>query len=172
MLCVTIGSIRVLNLYVPNGEGVQSEKYKYKLNWLTALDVFLKEELKKYSQLIVLGDFNIAPAAIDVYDPRLWEGHVLFSELERQAFQQLLQVGFVDCFRQLSPEEKAYSWWDYRMGAYRRNHGLRIDHVLASQALSARCERCYIEKTPRGWERPSDHAPVVAEFKGSLKGSP
>ncbi len=164
VLGVTIGSVRLLNLYVPNGESVESEKFKYKLNWLTKLDLFLKNELKKYPQLIVLGDFNIAPAEIDVHDPKRWEGQVLFSTPERQAFQALLQVGFSDCFRQLSPDEKSYSWWDYRMNAYKRNMGLRIDHVLASKPLSLLCEQCYIDQSPRSWERPSDHAPVVAEF--------
>jgi exodeoxyribonuclease-3 len=164
VLCVTIGDVRVLDIYIPNGESVESEKYQYKLNWLRHLDVFLQAELKKYPKMIVLGDFNIAPQEIDVHDPKQWDGHVLFSPLERQAFQAMLGVGFVDCYRQLLPAEKQYSWWDYRMNAFKRNIGLRIDHILASHALAPRCIRCSIDKAPRSWERPSDHAPVMAEF--------
>ena len=164
VLSATIGSLRVLNLYVPNGESVDSEKYQYKLRWLDKLDLFLKQELEKYPHMIVLGDFNIAPAAIDVHDPALWDGRVLCSDKERQAFQAMLALGFTDCFRYLSPDEVGYSWWDYRMGALRRNMGLRIDHVLASTKLAANCKKCYIDKAPRMLERPSDHAPVVAEF--------
>lgn len=164
VLAVTIDDIRVLNLYVPNGESVTSEKFQYKLNWLQKFDCFLKRELEKHPKMVVLGDFNIAPHDIDVHDPKRWEGQVLFSEPERNAFNQMLQVGFHDCFRKLNPEEKNFSWWDYRLNAFKRNMGLRIDHILASSVLSAQCVRCYIDKAPRTWERPSDHAPVVAEF--------
>jgi exodeoxyribonuclease III len=164
ILGITLGDIRVLDLYVPNGEGVLSEKYQYKLNWLNKLDGFLKEELKKYPKIIVLGDFNIAPQEMDVHDSRLWDGQVLFSGPERKAFSDMLQVGFQDCFRKLNPVESAFTWWDYRMNAFKRNMGLRIDHILASNTLSSECIKCYIDKSPRAWERPSDHAPVVAEF--------
>jgi exodeoxyribonuclease-3 len=164
VLCATIGDIRVLNIYVPNGESVGSEKYQYKLNWLNKLDLFLQQQLKIYPKMLVLGDFNIAPAEIDVHDPAAWDGQVLFSQPERQAFQAMLAVGFRDCFRMTQPTEQAYSWWDYRMNAFKRDIGLRIDHILASQPLANRCTRCYIDKLPRTWERPSDHAPVVAEF--------
>lgn len=164
VLCAEIGDICVLNLYVPNGESVGSDKYKYKLNWLHKLDLFLKQDLKKHKKLVILGDFNIAPEEIDVHDPKHWEGSVLFSEPERNAFKEMLAVGFVDCFRERHPEEKAYSWWDYRMNAFKRKMGLRIDHILASEELSKKCTDCYVDKIPRGWERPSDHAPVVATF--------
>ena len=164
ILAVTVNDMRVINLYIPNGESVASEKYQYKLNWLNKLTAFLKTELKKYPKPIILGDFNIAPAAIDVHDPAMWEGHVLFSDLERKAFQEILAVGFADCFRQLKPTDQSYSWWDYRMNGFKRNLGLRIDHILASQALMAVCQSCHIDKAPRALERPSDHAPVVAEF--------
>lgn len=164
VLAATIGDVRVINLYIPNGDSVGSEKYQYKLNWLSKLDLFLKQELLKYPKLIVLGDFNIAPAEIDVHDPAQWDGRVLFSSLERQAFQAMLQAGFVDCFRQLHPEKNSYSWWDYRMNAFKRNMGLRIDHIIASHTLAPLCGDCRIEATPRTHERPSDHAPVVAEF--------
>lgn len=165
VLGVTVGDMRVLNLYVPNGENVFSKKYDYKLTWLKNLDSFLKEELRKHSKMIVLGDFNIAPEEIDVYNPKRWQGHVLFSELERKAFREMLQLGFDDCFRLFNPDEKVFSWWDYRFNAFKRGMGLRIDHILVSQALSKNCVKCYVDKAPRGWERPSDHAPVVAEFR-------
>lgn len=164
VLGVTLGDIRIIDLYVPNGESVTSEKYQYKLNWLKKLDLWLKHELSIHPKVIILGDFNIAPAEIDVHDPAAWSGQVLFSQPERQAFQDMLTVGFHDCFREQAPEECAYSWWDYRMNAFKRNMGLRIDHILASHALAAACTQCYIDKFPRTWERPSDHAPVVAEF--------
>lgn len=165
VICATVGDIRVINLYVPNGESVTSEKYKYKLNWLEKLDQFLKQQLKQYPKLVVLGDFNIAPEEIDVHDPAAWEGSVLFSKPERQAFQDMLHLGLTDCFRLLSPNEKAFSWWDYRMNAFKRNMGLRIDHILASAPLAATCALCVIDIGPRTLERPSDHAPVVAMFK-------
>lgn len=157
-------NLRLLNIYVPNGGHITSEKYQYKLNWLNKLDIFLKNELKKYPKLIVLGDFNIAPEEIDVHDPLFWKGQVLFSEPERLAFRGILQIGFSDCYRQFNPLEKDYTWWDYRLNAYKRNMGLRIDHILASNAFVAHCENCYIDKHPRAWERPSDHAPIIAEF--------
>ena len=164
VLGVTIRGIRIVDLYVPNGESVTSEKYQYKLNWLEKLDACLGEQLKKYPNMLVLGDFNIAPEDIDVHDPKAWEGSVLFSKPERDAFQKLLKAGFNDCFRQLAPDDKSYTWWDYRMNAFRRKMGLRIDHILASDALFTKCKSCHIDSAPRKWERPSDHAPVIAEF--------
>lgn len=164
VLGATIDGVRIINLYVPNGESVTSEKYKYKLHWLENLDLFLKDQLNSHQKMVILGDFNIAPQEIDVHDPKAWENSVLFSKPERQAFQDMLKVGFKDCFRELSPDDKSYSWWDYRLNAFRRNLGLRIDHILASNAMFTECKRCYIDKAPRQWERPSDHAPVIAEF--------
>lgn len=164
MLGVTIQGVRIFNLYVPNGESIASTKYQYKLNWLDKLDIYLNAQLQQYPKMIILGDFNIAPQDIDVHDPKLWENSVLFSKPERQAFQKMLSVGFKDCFRELAPEDKSFSWWDYRMGAFRRNLGLRIDHILASIALFNDCKNCRIDPAPRKWERPSDHAPVIAEF--------
>lgn len=165
ILAVTIDDIRVVNLYVPNGESIHSEKYQYKLTWLKHLYSFLREELQKHPKLIILGDFNIAPAEIDVHEPTRWEGQVLFSEPERQAFQGLLNLGFHDCFRLLMPYEQKFTWWDYRLNAFKRNMGLRIDHILASATLLDHCHECFIDDAPRRWERPSDHAPVVARFK-------
>lgn len=164
VLAATYGDVRVLNLYVPNGKSVASEKYEYKLRWLKRLTAFVSQELQRHSKLVVLGDFNIAPEARDVHDPQLWEGKVLFSAPERAALQDLLATGLSDSFRLFPQEDKQYSWWDYRMVAFRRNIGLRIDHVLISAALRERCVACRIDKAPRKWERPSDHAPVIAEF--------
>ena|SRR3990167_3639306 len=164
ILGVTVNDIRVINLYIPNGESVNSEKYKYKLDWLVKVTEFLHEEVKRYAQLLVLGDFNIAPEECDVHDPQAWQGQVLFSQPEREAFQAMLKLGLVDCFRLHEQGEKSFSWWDYRLNAFKRNMGMRIDHILASHSLAAQCRRCYIDKTPRGLERPSDHTPVVAEF--------
>ncbi len=164
VLAATIDGVRVINLYVPNGESVNSEKYVYKLNWLTHLTAWLKDELKKHARCVVVGDFNIAPNAIDVHDPKAWEGHVLFSDRERAALQGILDLGFTDLFRAQHPSAQEYSWWDYRMNAFKRKMGLRIDHILVSQALANACERCVIDKAPRALERPSDHAPVAARF--------
>jgi len=164
VLGVTVGGLRIINLYVPNGESVGSEKYAYKLDWLHHLRLFLIEEVKKYQNIIILGDFNIAPEPQDVHDPLAWEGKVLFSEKEREALRDLMSVGFVDSFRLHAQPEKSYTWWDYRMNAFKRNMGLRIDHILVSHELGEKCERCYIDKLPRALERPSDHTPVIAEF--------
>lgn len=165
VLAATYGELRLINLYVPNGGNVGSDKYAYKLDWLSRLHDYLAEQLRVYEQVAVVGDFNIAPDARDVHDPGLWEGQVLFSEPEREALQGLLDLGLVDTFRLFDQEEKTYSWWDYRAGAFRRNRGLRIDHVLASTALARHCTASIIDKEPRRWERPSDHAPAVAEFR-------
>lgn len=160
----TFGEIRVICIYVPNGETVESEKYTYKLKWLAALTEWLSDELKKHPQLALLGDFNIAPDNRDVYDPQLWEGKVLCSQPERDAFSQLLNLGLTDSFRLFDQPEKIYSWWDYRMMAFRRNRGLRIDHILLSKALADNCTTSQIDKTTRKLERPSDHAPVFVEL--------
>ncbi len=166
MIAATYGGVRVVNVYVPNGQQVGSEKFRYKLQWLERLVEYVAEQLKRHPKLVLAGDFNIAPEAPDVHDPQLWEGSVLFSESERQAFRVLLATGLVDVFRNFEQPANSFTWWDYRGGAFRRDLGLRIDHILCSRALSARCRACTIDKTPRGWERPSDHAPVVARFEG------
>ena len=165
VLAATIDSVRVIDLYVPNGESVGSEKYLYKLAWLEKLKKFLQDELAQHSQVVVLGDFNIAPENQDVHDPAQWEGRVLFSEAERAEFQDILKLGFQDCFRLHAQPEKSFTWWDYRLNAFKRNLGLRIDHILASEKLAKTCRKCYIDKTPRALERPSDHTPVIAEFE-------
>jgi exodeoxyribonuclease III len=164
VLAATVGDVRVLNLYVPNGERLDSPKYLYKLDWLEKLTRYLHGQLAAYPRVMLIGDFNIAPEERDVYDPRLWEGRVLFSEPERAALRRLLESGLCDTFRLFEQEERSFSWWDYRMGAFRRNLGLRIDHIFASEPLCTLCRSCRIDKAPRRLDRPSDHTPVIAEF--------
>ena len=164
ILATTIGGVRVIDLYVPNGQAVGTEKYQYKLSWLEALRGFLKGELESYPNLVVLGDFNIAPEDRDVHDPEKWGDAVLCSPAERQALGELLKLGLHDVFRRFDQAEKSFSWWDYRAAGFRRNAGLRIDLILASTAMAESCQASYIDKEPRAWERPSDHAPVIAEF--------
>jgi exodeoxyribonuclease-3 len=159
-----IGGARLVCAYVPNGQSVDSEKYKYKLNWLAAFSRWLAQELADHSRLALLGDFNIAPEDRDVHDPKAWEGQILVSAPEREAFRRLIDLGFKDGFRLFEQPEKSYTWWDYRMNGFRRNLGLRIDHILLSPGLSGACVSCAIDIGPRRNERPSDHAPVVAEI--------
>jgi len=164
VIAATVAGVRVVDVYVPNGQAVGSEKYEYKLRWLAALRGYIEAELARHPHLVVLGDFNIAPEDRDVHDPKAWEGSVHVSEPERTALRALLATGLEDCFRRFAQPEKSYSWWDYRMMAFRRNAGLRIDLILASQALARKCDACHIDKAPRRLERPSDHAPVLAAF--------
>jgi exodeoxyribonuclease-3 len=164
VIAATVGDVRVVCVYIPNGQEVGSDKYAYKLKWLAALHDWLRQELAKHPRLALLGDYNIAPEDADLYDPKGWEGKVLVSEPERDAFRALLALGLRDSFRLFEQPEKSYSWWDYRMMAFRRNMGLRIDHILISESLVASCKGCVIDKTPRKLERPSDHTPVVAEL--------
>lgn len=165
ILAVTIEGIRIINVYVPNGEAVGAEKYKYKLNWLKNLKNYLKTELAENPKLIVLGDFNIAPKDEDVYEPDLWRGRILFSEPEKAALKEIEELGLLDSFRLFPQAPKSFSWWDYRTAAFRGNRGLRIDLILASEALKSQCDSAAIDSTPRAWERPSDHAPVVLTLR-------
>ena len=164
VLGVTVGEVRVLNLYVPNGQSVGSDKYAYKLDWLGRCHEHVTAQLQDHERFVVVGDFNVAPEDRDVHDPEGWAGQVLCSEPERAAFGRLLDAGLADAFRLFDQEEGVWSWWDYRMGAFRRNRGLRIDHILVSPALAATCTGCRVDREPRTWVQPSDHAPVVAEF--------
>jgi len=164
LVAATIAGVRVVCVYCPNGQAVGSEKYEYKLQWFAQLRAWLKDELARHAQLAVLGDFNVAPADRDVHDPRAWEGQVHVSEPERAAFRGLLDLGLTDAFRLFPQPEKSFSWWDYRMMAFRRNAGLRIDQILLSGELAQRCTACTIDKAPRKLERPSDHTPVVADI--------
>ncbi len=162
VLAVSLVECLLLNVYVPNGAVVGSEKYAYKLAWLDAFGEWLALLTERHPAVMVVGDFNIAPADADVHDVEAWRDQVLCSEAERARLKRLFDAGLVDVFRQFEQSPGSYSWWDYRAGSFRRNRGLRIDLILASEALSARISRCYIDPSPRGWDKPSDHAPVVA----------
>ena len=164
ILIATVDGVRVANLYVVNGQMVGSEKYRYKLDWLTKVREFLAAEMQRHPHLVVLGDFNIAPDDRDVHDPAIWHEQILCSTPERAALKSLLDLGLHDSFRLFEADGGHYSWWDYRQGAFRRNLGLRIDLILASEALRARCRSGAIDRTPRTWERASDHAPVMLEL--------
>lgn len=165
ILAVSFDGLRVINVYIPNGASVGSDKYSYKLAWLEKLMAYLHHELERHPRLVLLGDFNIAPEDRDVHDPKAWEGQVLVSEPERAYFKRLLELDLCDVFRLFEQPPESYSWWDYRMGAFRRNRGLRIDHIMVSPDLRAVCSAAWIDKSMRKLERPSDHAPVFAEFE-------
>jgi exodeoxyribonuclease-3 len=159
-----LGVVRVVDLYVVNGSEVGSEKFAYKLDWLGKVTDWLAGEARQYENLVVLGDFNIAPDDRDVHDPEQWKEKILCSTPERNALQRFFELGLKDTFRLFEQAENVYSWWDYRMNAFRRKLGLRIDLVLASERMAERCTASYVDMEPRRQERPSDHAPVVAEF--------
>ena len=165
VLGCTVGDVRFLNLYVPNGSEVGSEKFEYKLNWLDKLASYVEEQLKAHKKFVMVGDFNIAPEDRDVHDPEAWHEKILCSTPERKALQRLIDLGLSDTFRLFEQDEKVFSWWDYRAAGFRRNLGLRIDLLLSSPAMTKRCTASYVDKEPRKLERPSDHAPAVAEFK-------
>jgi exodeoxyribonuclease-3 len=164
VIAATVGGVRVVNVYVPNGQAVGSEKYAYKLDWLGHLTGYVAAALERYPRFVIVGDYNIAPEDRDVHDPAKWEGSVHVSAAEREALKMLASTGLQDTFRLFEQPPGTFSWWDYRMGAFRRNHGLRIDLVLASREMAASCIGCHVDREPRTWERPSDHAPVVATF--------
>ena len=165
VIAATTADTRIVCIYIPNGQSVGSDKYLYKLRWLDALIDWLGEELKRYPRLAMLGDYNIAPQDADVHDPALWEGSVQVSAPERAAFSRLIELGLHDSFRLFEQAPGTFSWWDYRAAAFRRNLGLRIDHVLLSAELAQNCVSSVIDKAPRKLERPSDHAPVMVEIK-------
>jgi exodeoxyribonuclease-3 len=164
VLAATVADVRVIDVYVPNGQTVGSDKFEYKLRWFDALTKYIADELVRHSRLVVLGDYNVAPEDRDVHDPKAWEGSVHVSGPERAALKALQALGLEDCFRRFEQPDKSFSWWDYRMMAFRRNAGLRIDLVLASTKLAEKCVESRIDKAPRKLERPSDHAPVLATF--------
>jgi exodeoxyribonuclease-3 len=164
ILCATVGGIRVVNLYVVNGQAVGTEKYAYKLDWLARVAEFLEHEARRHPNLVVMGDFNIAPDDRDVHDPAAWHEEVLCSTPEREALKRLLGAGLFDSFRAFNADGGHYSWWDYRQGAFRRNLGLRIDLILASESLRARSIGAGIDREPRTWDRASDHTPVSLEL--------
>jgi exodeoxyribonuclease-3 len=161
LIATTVDGTRVVSAYFPNGQAPGTDKFAYKLSWLDALRQWVDAELRAHQHFALTGDYNIAPEDRDVHDPQAWEGQNLVSPDERAAFRALVELGLVDAFRRFEQPEKSFSWWDYRMLAFRRNAGLRIDHILLSPALAERCTACEIDKAPRRWDQPSDHAPVI-----------
>jgi len=164
ILAATIDDVRIINLYVVNGSEPESEKYDYKMNWLDKVTNFISEQIQEYDNVVVLGDFNIAPDNRDVWDADYWQGKILCTDKERQKLNNILDLGFDDSFRLLHDDAGHFSWWDYRMAGFQRNLGLRIDLILTNESMSEMLTSAYIDKTPRAWERPSDHTPVIAEF--------
>jgi exodeoxyribonuclease-3 len=164
VIAATIGGLRVISAYFPNGQAVGSDKFAYKLDWLRALTGWLADELERHPKLALLGDYNIAPEDRDAHPD--WKEEIHVSPAEREAFRAITALGLIDAFRLFEQPEKSFSWWDYRMMAFRRNFGLRIDHILLSRALASDCQRCWVDKAPRKLERPSDHAPVVVDIAG------
>ncbi len=165
VIAATLGDVRVIGAYVPNGQAPDSDKFQYKMRWLQALRDWLGAELAAHPRLVLMGDFNIAPEDRDVHDPVAWAGQILCTPEEREHFRALVGLGLVDAFRLFEQPPKSWSWWDYRNLAFRKNQGLRIDHILVSQALKAQVSACIIDKLPRKNERPSDHAPVIVELR-------
>ena len=161
IIAATIAGVRVVCGYFPNGQAVGSDKFEYKLRWLAALTEWLREELKTHERLVLAGDFNIAPEDRDSYDPVGLAETIHHTTEERQHFQALLGLGLTDAFRQFDQPDKSYSWWDYRMLGYQKNRGLRIDHILVSAPLLPQLSACSIDRVPRKWPKPSDHAPVT-----------
>ncbi len=168
VITATVNGIRVMCIYVVNGESIDSPKFQYKLLWLESLHNYIEKALKKYPLLAVMGDFNIAPLDIDVYDPIILQGKVLCSDLERNAWSRLINLGLYDSFRLFSSEDRQYTWWDYRNVAFRRKLGLRIDHILISDALKQKAINCEIDINPRKNERPSDHTPIILSLDNEV----
>lgn len=165
ILAATVNDVRILNLYVVNGQEVGSEKYEWKLHWLEKVTDYIKGQLQAHEKFVVMGDFNIAPGDEDTYDPEVWRDRILCSVPERDALNNIMDLGLTDSFRLFEQEENSFSWWDYRAAAFRRNMGLRIDLILCNAAMTNTCKQSYIDKGPRRLERPSDHTPVITEFE-------
>ena len=164
LLATTVNGVKIINVYIPNGSEVGSEKYAYKLDWLAKLRTFFDQCCDPKQLLVICGDFNIAPEDRDVHDPKAWAGQILCSDAERAALQKIEDWGLVDVFRQHHEDEGVYTWWDYRGGAFPKNRGLRIDHLWATESLAELCAAVWVDKAPRALPQPSDHVPVVAEF--------
>ncbi len=165
LIAADINGIHIVNTYIPNGTELWTDKFDFKLDWLQRLRKYFDEKCSTDSDVLLCGDFNVAPEEIDVWSVKRWEGKLHFSKPERAAIHHVKQWGFTDVFREKHPDFQEFSWWNYRMGAFPKNHGLRIDHIWTSKSLAEKCKDCWIDKEPRGWERPSDHTPVVAEFE-------
>ena len=157
--------VKIIDVYIPNGQSVGSEKFEYKMRWLTNLHRYLEASIKRNERIVIFGDFNIAPQDIDVHDPIEWKGKVLCSDEEREWLHKIEKIGFIDSFRLFNQDEGLFSWWDYRMASYRRKMGMRIDLILISEALRKNCIKSYIDETPRALEKPSDHTPVLIELR-------
>jgi exodeoxyribonuclease-3 len=164
LIAATVNNIRIVNTYIPNGTELWTDKFTFKLDWLQRLRKMFDADCDKNSDVLLCGDFNVAPEETDVWSVKHWEGKLHFSKPERAAIHHVKQWGFVDVFRQMNGDLQEFSWWNYREGAFPKNHGLRIDHIWTSQSLAEKCVACWIDREPRTWERPSDHTPVVAEF--------
>ena len=165
VIAATLGTLRVIGAYFPNGQAPDSDKFQYKMRWLHALREWVRTELAAHPHLVLMGDFNVAPEDRDVYDPVAWAGQIHCTPEEREHFRALVGLGLVDAFRLFEQPPKSWSWWDYRNLAFRKNQGLRIDHILISEALKPKVSACVIDKLPRKNERPSDHAPVIVELR-------
>ncbi len=163
-IAADIEGIHVVNTYIPNGTKLWSDKFEFKLDWLQRLRNYFNEKCDTDSDVLLCGDFNVAPHEIDVWSVERWEGKLHFSKPERAAMYNVKQWGFTDVYRKINPDLQAYSWWDFRTNGFPKNEGLRIDHIWTSKSLAEKCTNSWIDKEPRGWERPSDHTPVVAEF--------
>jgi len=165
VIAATIDGVRVVNVYIVNGQSLDSEKYQYKMAWLTALRGYMANAIAEFGDVALLGDYNIAPEDRDVHDPKAWEGQVLVSVPERKHFEALIALGLVDSFRLFKQAEKSFTWWDYRMNGFKRNLGLRIDHILLTKNLAAETKGSVIDVEPRKLERPSDHTPVISTIR-------
>jgi len=162
------GDLAVICVYVPNGQEVGSDKFKYKLKWFEKLKTFLITELSPTGSVLICGDFNVAPQDEDVYDPKAWKDQILFSEPEKAALQSIRDLGFLDLYREIRPNQEGFTWWDYRNVSFPKNHGLRIDFILGSKTTAEHLEDSYVDRNERKGEQPSDHAPVVCVFKTEL----
>ena len=165
IMCATVGDVRVLDLYVVNGKEVGTDKYHYKLNWLEKVTQYIEDQIQQHENFVLVGDFNIAPEDRDVHNPVSWTDKILCSKPERAALQKIVDLGLTELFREFDQPENSFSWWDYRSGGFEKNLGLRIDMILTTDAMTKRCTSCVVDTEPRKLERPSDHAPVVAEFE-------
>jgi exodeoxyribonuclease III len=165
VIAATIDGVRVVNVYIVNGQSLESDKYQYKMAFLSALRGYMANAINEYSDVALLGDYNIAPEDRDVHDPKAWEGQVLVSQPEREHFEALVALGLVDSFRLFEQAEKSFTWWDYRMNGFKRNLGLRIDHILLTKSLAAETKSSVIDVEPRKLERPSDHTPVITTIR-------
>lgn len=164
LIAATIGGIRIVNTYIPNGTELWTDKFTFKLDWLQRLRKMFDDDCARDGNVLLCGDFNVAPDELDVWSVKNWEGKLHFSKPERAAIHHVKQWGFVDLYREKNGDKQEFSWWNYREGAFPKNQGLRIDHIWVSQPLAEKCTACWIDREPRTWERPSDHTPVVAEF--------